>query len=141
MRYHVVNPIQYDTTVSQKHNKKLYYICILYTVWKQLHVLAFFLGHHQVVLTSLKNAVHGLEAVSVMMRSHASYNISCKILLGLTVVRLVVLGFGCGVVEGMGRCCILLWSLYITCSVFFRIVLSRRCLPQGWCVGVNLVVC
>ena len=69
--------IQYDITVSQKHNKKLYYTCILYNVWKQLHVSAFFLGHYQVVLTSLKNAVHGVEAVTVMMRSHASYNISC----------------------------------------------------------------
>ena len=34
-------------TVSQKHNKKLYYTRILYNMWKQLHVLAFFLGHRQ----------------------------------------------------------------------------------------------
>ena len=64
-----------NTTVSQKHNKKLYYtrICIM---WKQLHVSAFFLGHHQVVHTSLRDAVYGFEAVTAMMRSHASYNIS-----------------------------------------------------------------
>ena len=30
-------------------------------MWKQLHVSAFFLVHHQVVHTSLKNAVYGFE--------------------------------------------------------------------------------
>ena len=45
-------------------------------MWKQLHVSAVFLGHHQVVHTSLRDAVYGFEAVTAMMRSHASYNIS-----------------------------------------------------------------
>ena len=65
-----------NITVNQKHNKKLYYTRILYNVWKQIHVSAFLLGHHQFVHTSLRNAVYGVEAVTVMMRSHASYNIS-----------------------------------------------------------------
>ena len=48
----------------------------------------------------------------VMMSSHSAY-IFLVNLLGLKAVRLVVLGFGCGVVEKIGRCCILLWVLSI----------------------------
>ena len=57
-----------------------------------------------------------LRLFIVMMISHSSY-IFLVNLLGLKVVRLVVLGFGCGVVERIGRCCILLWVLLISCSV------------------------
>ena len=35
----------------------------------------------------------------------------------------------------------LIW-VFISLVLFpFRIVLFRRCLPQAWCVGVDLVVC
>ena len=63
-----------NITVSPKHNKKLYYtgICIICGN----NYSAFFLGHHQVVHTSLRDAVYGFEAVTAMMRSHASYNFS-----------------------------------------------------------------
>ena len=75
----------------------------------------------------------------VMMISHSSY-IFLVILLGLKVVGLVVLSFGCGVVERIGRCCILLWVLRISCS--FSPLL---CFLVGACyraaVWVNLAVC
>ena len=54
-----------------------------------------------------------LRLFIVMMRSHSSY-IFLVNLLGLKVVRLVVLGFGCGVIERIGGCCILLWDLNIS---------------------------
>ena len=79
---------------------------------KQLHVSAFFLGHHQVVHTSLNNAVYGVKAVTVMMRSHASYNITCCLL------GLVVLGFGVWGRREDGTVLYLIWGLYITCSIF-----------------------
>ena len=48
-----------------------------------------FLGHHQVVHTSLRNAVYGIEAVTVMMRSHAS-----------TIFLVKSIGFGGGTFGG-----------------------------------------
>ena len=91
------------------------------------------LGHHQVVFTSLKNTVHEVEVVIVMTRSHSSC-IFLVNLLGLKVVYLVVLGFGCGVVERIGRCSILLWVLNISCSVspvlcvVFRLTVTAYCI-------------
>ena len=73
-----------------------------------------------------------------MMRSHSSY-IFLFNLLELKVVRLVALGFGCGVLERIGRCCIVLWVLSISCSVF-----PVLWFPVGACcragVWVNLAV-
>ena len=45
--------IAYIKLKNKQITIKLYYTRILYNVWKQLHVSAFFLGHHQVVHTSL----------------------------------------------------------------------------------------
>ena len=64
------------------------------------------LGHHQVVLTRLRILYVKSRFFIVMKRSHSSY-IFLGNLLGLKLVGLVVLGFGCGVVERIGRCCIL----------------------------------
>ena len=75
----------------------------------------------------------------MMMRSHSSYIFLIN-LLGLKVVRLVVLGFGCGVVERIGRCCVLLWVLSISCSVSpVLCFLVGACYRAG--VWVNLAVC
>ena len=75
----------------------------------------------------------------MMMISHSSY-IFLVILSGLKAVRLVVLSFGCGVVDMIGRCCILLWVLSISCSVS-----PVLCFLVGACyraaVLVNLAVC
>ena len=96
------------------------------------------LGHHQVVLSSLKT-VHEVEGVYSDDEISFILHIYCY-LLGLKVVGLVVLDFGCGVVERIGRCCILLWVLSFSCSVS-----PVLCFPIGSCykagVWVNLTVC
>ena len=75
----------------------------------------------------------------VMMRSHSSY-IFLVNLLGLKVVCLVVLGYGCGVVERIERCYILLWVLSTSCSVSPVLsFLVGACYRPG--VWVNLAVC
>ena len=92
------------------------------------------------MLTSLKNMVHEVEFI--YSDDEISFHLTYFLLIywGMKVVCLVVLGFGCGVVERIGRCCILLWVLNISCSVSpVLCFLVGACYRAG--VWVNLAVC
>ena len=85
-----------------------------------------------------KNTVHEGEVVYSDEEISFILHISCYLL--RLKVGLVVLGFGCGIVDRIGRCCILLWVLSFFCSVSpVLCFLAGACYRAG--VWVNLAVC